>query len=121
MVLAALLAERDAPPDELWRQRLGSSRLLEYETWIRLDALAARESHGPELAALLRQVEFAELSAEVLARALEPFPRPLRALDALHVSTATYLRGLGEEIRLASYDVRMRAAAAALGLSLYPL
>ena len=36
-----------------------------------------------------------------LARALEPWPVPLRTLDALHLATIVFLRGRGEEVELA--------------------
>jgi predicted nucleic acid-binding protein len=42
---------------------------------------------------------------------------PLRTLDALHLSTMEFLRRYGQEITLASYDHRLRDAAAALGIS----
>jgi protein tyrosine/serine phosphatase len=51
-----------------------------------------------------------------LVRALEPWPAPLRTLDALHLATIDYLRRLGEEVELASYDNRLLAGARALGI-----
>ena len=41
---------------------------------------------------------------------------PLRATDALHLATATSARAAS----MASFDVRLRAAARAVGLALYP-
>jgi hypothetical protein len=52
----------------------------------------------------------------VLARALDPWPVPLRTLDALHLATADYLCRQGEPIELASYDRRLIAAAEALAI-----
>ena len=43
----------------------------------------------------------------------------VRTLDALHLSTALYLRGHGQDVRLASYDARMRLAAEAVGLPIW--
>ena len=44
----------------------------------------------------------------VLARALEPFPAPVRTLDALHLASIEFLRGRGQKVELASYDDRLR-------------
>ena len=59
-----------------------------------------------------------ELAPAVLARALEPFPAPVRTLDALHLASIDFLRTYGERPRLASYDDRMVRAARALGFEL---
>jgi hypothetical protein len=57
----------------------------------------------------------------VLARALEPFPTTLRTLDALHLASIEFLRGLGQQPMLATYDRRMADAAASLDISLKTL
>ncbi len=49
---------------------------------------------------------------------MEPFPIAVRTLDALHLATMDFLRGRSEAIELASYDNRLLAAAAALGIPL---
>jgi len=69
----------------------------------------------------LAGIEFIELSEAVLARALEPWPAPVRTLDALHLATADHLRRQGESIDLASYDTRLVAAAWTLGIPLAAL
>jgi hypothetical protein len=56
----------------------------------------------------------------VLARALEPFPAPVRTLDALHLASIEFLRGRGQTIELASYDDRLTVAARALGITIAP-
>jgi hypothetical protein len=61
------------------------------------------------------------MTEAVLARALDPFPVPVRALDTLHLVTSEFLRGQGESVALASYDNRLAAAAEALGITLAPL
>ena len=48
VLLAQLLAEDKAPPENLWNESLVSSRLLEYETWTRLHALKVAHSHGDD-------------------------------------------------------------------------
>jgi hypothetical protein len=61
-----------------------------------------------------------EMLPNVLARALEPFPAPVRTLDALHLASIEFLRGLGQAVELASYDDRLIHAAEALGIRIAP-
>jgi hypothetical protein len=61
-------------------------------------------------------VALLEMTPQVLARATEPFPVPVRTLDALHLASMLYLRDRGEPVRLASYDVRLVAAARAVDI-----
>jgi len=61
------------------------------------------------------------LTPPVLARALQPFPVPVRTLDRLHLATIEFIRAQGETVELASYDNRLLAAARALGIALSPL
>ena len=114
VALAHLLVEDRAPNEALFRETLVSSRLLEYEAWNRLHARGLGRSHGDALAALLQRVAFVELLPPVLARALEPFPVPVRTLDALHLATLAYLHAHEQSIELATFDARMIAAASAL-------
>lgn len=116
VALAHLLAEDRAPPESLWRETLISSRLLEYELWTRIHARGLTRSHGEAARALLARVGFLELSPPVLARALEPFPVPVRTLDALHLASVQFLKGLQADVTLASYDERQKAVARALGI-----
>jgi hypothetical protein len=55
----------------------------------------------------------------VLARALEPFPVPLRTLDAVHLASLEFLRARRQTPSLASYDERLITGARALGIPLY--
>src|SRR5437868_6860689 len=103
VALAQLLAEDRSPPDAFWREPLIASRLLEYELWNRIHARGLARSHGEEARALIAQIALIELAAPVLARALEPFPIPVRTLDALHLASAEFLRGRGQRIELATY------------------
>ena len=111
VALAHLLSEDRRPPAPLWSQTLISSRLLEYETWTRIHARGLSRSHGEALRSLLGRVAMLELEPPVLARALEPFPMPVRTLDALHLASIEFLRGRGQTIELATYDDRLLAAA----------
>jgi predicted nucleic acid-binding protein len=118
VMLAHLLAEDRAPPPELWSQDLVSSRLLEYEVWARLHANNLAGSHGSAARLLLDRIAMLELMSGVLARAIEPFPLPLRTLDAMHLASLEHLRDLGQSVELASYDDRMRGAALAMGIAI---
>lgn len=118
VVLAQLLAEDRIPPEALWHEILVSSRLLEYETWTRIHARRLEHSHGEAVRALLGRVAFVELAPTVLARALEPFPRPVRTLDALHLASMDFLRTQGQALRLASYDEQLLTGARALKIAI---
>lgn len=121
VALARLLAEDRTPPENIWEQPLVASRLLEYEVWRRVHAAGLSRTHGDETRNLLERLALIELAPPVLARALEPFPTPLRTLDALHLASIEFLRGQGQAIALATYDERMAAGARALGIDLAAL
>jgi predicted nucleic acid-binding protein len=121
VALAHLLVEDRVPPDRLWREPLVSSRLIEYEIWTRIHALKLSQSHADEVRALLGRLALIELSPLVLARALEPFPRPVRTLDALHLASIGFLRQQGQSVTLASYDARQLNCARALHIPLFKL
>jgi predicted nucleic acid-binding protein len=118
VALAELFAEDRRPPEALWRGPLVSSRLLEYELWTRVNARGAARAHGEAVREILARVSLVELAPTVLARALEPFPAPVRTLDALHLATAQFLVASRQQLALATYDERMRECAQAMGLEL---
>ncbi|MGA7616944.1 MAG: PIN domain-containing protein [Thermoanaerobaculia bacterium] len=118
VALAQLLAEDRQPPEELWAETIVSSRLLEYELWNAIHRHGLMASHAEAARQLLEALAFAELSRETLRRALEPFPVPVRTLEALHLASVLFLRDQGLELELASYDGRMIEAATALGIPL---
>ena len=119
VAFAHLLAEDRIPPRSLWRQPLVSSRLLEYEAWTRIHARGLTRSHAAALRDLLARVALLELAPSVVARAIDPFPVPVGTLDALHLASAEFLRAQGQEVSLATYDERMKAAASALRIPLF--
>ena len=120
VALAQLLAEDRIPPEELWRETLISSRLIEYEIWTRIHARRLSASHGENVQTLLARVSLLELAPAVLSRALEPFPMPVCTLDALHLASMEFLRSRGQQLLLASYDEKLSEAAARLGVAAYP-
>ena len=121
VILAQLFAEDRVPPVELWEDVLVSSRLAVYETWTRVHARHLASSHGEQVRLLFGRIALVELAPPVLARALEPFPSPVRTLDALHLASIDFLRAQSQSVTIATYDERLRDAAAALGVSNYPL
>ena len=121
VALAHLLTEDRSPPDVLWEQPLVSSRLIEYEIWSRIHARGLGRSHAEEVRGLIGRVALIEMAPPVLARALEPFPVPVRTLDALHLASIEFLRARRQTLELASYDDRLVAAAHALGIPLFEL
>jgi predicted nucleic acid-binding protein len=117
VAIAALLAETRRPSRGFWQRSLIASRLLLYEVSVRLSARGlAGAAGGVEVR--LGRVDIVELEPRALARALQPFPTPVRTLDALHLATADYLRARGLAVEIATYDRGFAIAAAALGFAL---
>jgi predicted nucleic acid-binding protein len=119
--LAHLFGEDRRPPQAVWDGPLVSSRVLEYEVWNRVHAYDRAKSHGDAARALLGRVALLALDSTTLARALEPFPAPVRTLDALHLASLHALRARGIRAQLATYDRRMLAVARKLKLPIYAL
>jgi predicted nucleic acid-binding protein len=118
IALARLLSEARSPPEQVWRQQLVSSRLLEYEVWNRLHAYRLTDTHGSSARNLLALIDMLEMTRAVLARALTSYPVPVRTLDGLHLATAEYLYRQDNSLELGSYDEDLNAAARALGIPL---
>jgi len=118
VALAHLFKEERVPAATFWAETLVSSRLLEYELWTRLNARGFGGSHGEAARMLLGRVSFLELAPPVLGRILDPFPSPVRTLDAIHLASIEFLRERRQSVSLASYDERLNAAARALGIPL---
>ena len=120
VLIAHLLSEDRRPPASLWDSPLVSSRLLEVESWTALHARGNTRLAEP-LRGLLLRLSLLEMEEPVLARAIEPFAEPVRALDAIHLASAEYLRRIGEEVTIATYDTRMRATALKMEFEIVPL
>jgi len=118
VLLAQLLSEDIHPPTEFWDHPLVSSRLIEYETWTRVHALNVEKSHGVSARTLLGRISMLELTPLVLSRALEPFPTPLRTLDALHLASLSYLHSQKIRVAFAAYDQKLIYAAGMLRFGL---
>ncbi len=119
VALAHLFAEDRVLSESIWQQPLISSRLLEYEVWTRIHARGFGRDHGDAARALIRRVALIEMTPPVLARALEPFPKSVRTLDALHLASIEYIRSRMQLIELASFDQRLLAAARSLDVPIH--
>ena len=123
VVLARLFAEDRHPSPSFWSLRFVSSRLLAYEVMVRVHAQAAtpillESVLLDDAQQLIDRISLVELAPAVVSRALEPFPSPVRTLDALHLATMVFLRANNQSIELATYDSRLASAAAVLGFPL---
>lgn len=116
VALAYLLAEDRYPSNALWQQPIVSSRLLECEVWNRINARRLQSSHGDAVRGLIGRIAIIEMVPPVLRRALEPFPAPVRTLDAIHLAAIEFIRAQRADVQLASYDERLVAAARLLGI-----
>lgn len=68
--------------------------------------------------ALLDGIDQVELSSSILDRAAEPFPTPLRTLDALHLATAVAVaRALDDRLAFATHDIELGVGARAMGFT----
>lgn len=119
VILSELLSEDRRPDPSLWNETLISSRLLEYEVWCRLHVYRAAKSHGETARTLLSGVTLIELSPLVLQRALEPFPLPVRTLDALHLASLEYVRATRQKVLLATFDTKLASLARKMGIPLF--
>ena len=117
VLLSRIFAEAKTPPESFWRQNFTSSRLLEYEVLNRIHARPQNPSHLHAAAHMLGRVALMDMSPIILARALKPFPAPVRTLDSLHLATMAFLADAGPSVQLASYDKRLVEAAAMLGIA----
>jgi hypothetical protein len=93
-----------------------SSRLLECEVWNRINAHQLQTSHGEAVRNLIGRVAMIEMIGPVLTRALQPFPGPVRTLDAIHLAAIEFIRAQKQSVQLASYDERLVAVARLLGI-----
>lgn len=122
VLLSFFLSEDRCPEPGFWfRAPLTASRLAEYEVWNRLHARNRAGELAPTVKKMFGGIYFVELTAEALARALQPFPHPVKTLDGLHLATAVYLQRSGNEVEFATYDRGLASAAQAVGIELAQL
>lgn len=114
-----VLTEDRQPPVSVWDGTLVSSRILGFEIWTPLHSRGIADSHGEAARQLIGRVALLELTRQVLARARDAFPAPLRTLYALHLASCAYLADQGQNVEFASYDRRMNEAARAMDVPLF--
>jgi hypothetical protein len=117
VALTHLLSEDRFTRDELWDEQLVYRQFLECEVWNRINAHQLQDSHGEAVRNLIGRVAMIEMVGPVLTRALQPFPVPVRTLDAIHLAALEFIRAQKQSVLLASYDERLVAAARLLGIA----
>jgi len=126
-LLRLVLREPGAVPlEELTsRKKVISSELIAIERPRTIDRLRLQGSLSTEEASSrssvikdwLEAVDLALLQRPILARASEPFPTPLRTLDAMHLATALVWRDrMGQELVMMTHDGALATAARAFGI-----
>ena len=85
---------------------------LRWTTSIDAAVLAERRA---TLLTVLKGFQLVAISSPVLERAGDPFPVFVATLDAIHLATATILREDAPDLAFATHDLRLGAAARAMG------
>jgi hypothetical protein len=78
--------------------------------------LLVKRSHGDVARGLINRIAMIEMVPAVLRRAFEPFPAPVRTLDAIHLAAIEFIRDHGASLLLASYNERLIDIARLLGI-----
>ena len=111
-----LMTERESPALRRWlrrRPQRASAALLRVEL-VRVVRRAGIPRLVPEARKLLAGVHLIRLDDALLERAADLDPTELRSLDSIHLAAAS---SLGDDLAaVVSYDDRLLAAAAFLGL-----
>ena len=105
-----------------------SSELTPVETRRTLDCMRLAKTLSRRRLAELRddadsnlaRMNLVPLDQSVLKRAGEPFPTPLKTLDAIHLATALILNDSIGGIVFLTHDRQLGVAAKACGLAIYP-
>ncbi|MHB8674390.1 MAG: type II toxin-antitoxin system VapC family toxin [Candidatus Limnocylindrales bacterium] len=113
-IVKLVVDEVDSPGMLRWyveSDRIASSRI----GLIEVRRATIRRPHDPaHLAHVLATIEVVEVDAQVMDRSSMVAPPELRTLDAIHLATAAEL--MPEIDAFVTYDLRLAAAARALGL-----
>jgi uncharacterized protein len=111
-----LMTERESPALRRWLRRRperASAALLRVEL-VRVARRAGLPRLIPEARKLLAGVHLIRLDDALLDRAADLDPTELRSLDSIHLAAAA---SLGDDlVAVVSYDDRLLAAAASIGL-----
>ena len=124
VVLRALLATGDAPPEWGVWERAYSSELMGVEARRALDRLRLEHALDDDgladahdaLAATEQAIGSIRLTAAVLRRAGQPMPTAVKTLDAIHLASALlFAERRGSGLVFGTHDRRQATAARALG------
>lgn len=124
ILLALALDESHQLIDWQSHERRIGSELVNVECFRSLDRIQLSGRSTPEkifkarehLYVLLAMLDVIPLHGEILRRASEPFPLPVRTLDAIHLSTAMAWRDRYEqEPVFATHDKALAKAAVTMG------
>jgi predicted nucleic acid-binding protein len=123
-LLRLVLREPGAVEELRSCEALVASELIAVESLRTIDRLRLRGALSMQDAASRREmaiewleaVDLVLLQRPILARASEPFPIPLRTLDALHLSTALVWQDrMGQRLVMATHDRDLALAARSFG------
>ena len=123
VVLRIVLGQPDPLPEWSRLERAISSELLRVECLRTIDRLRIRaglddRTVAERRGALLETIEAIDLvalDAGIIARAAEPFPTLVRALDAIHLASALAIREEIPSLVFLTHDAILGLAAAAMG------
>ncbi len=118
-LLKQLVEEDESTALDAWLRADRGPALTSVLTEVELALAVARRGRLTALAAeLLRGLARVEMTPGVRNRAAEAAGRGLRTLDAVHVGTALEVAAaVRQPVTVVTYDVRMQAACADLGLA----
>ena len=118
-------ATLDGSPLGAWANwdRAYSSRLAFVEVSRTLNRLRLEQTFTPpelevigvRFAIISRGIERVPITEGILVRASDSLPMHVKALDAVHLASATSIRDRIPEVIFATHDRRLGAAAAAIG------
>ena len=118
-------ATLDGPPLGAWASwdRAYSSRLAFVEVSRTLNRLRLEQTFTPpelevisvRFAMISRGIERVPITEGILVRASDSLPMHVKALDAVHLASAMYIRDGLPEVIFATHDRRLGAAAVAIG------
>lgn len=129
VLLRFILGQPEALTDLLEYDRITSS-ISEVECLRAIESARARELLGVEEAADRRRVAYLQLrrmrrlpvSVPVLRRAGEPYPLPVKSLDAIHLASALVVRDReARDLVFATHDRQLGRLAAVLDFSVIGL
>src|SRR5258705_10560783 len=72
-----------------------------------INAYQLQKSDGEAVRNLIGRVAMIEMVGPVLARALQPFPVPVRTLDAIHLAALEFIRAQKQSVQLCANRLKV--------------